>query len=108
MIDKNPNSAWTIVAWLVLGIVILDGIPRLYAAYQYRQAMKAFSERMVELRHRDADPFGWRAAADSNNRRAAADAAAEMEANALKPGERCIGGQRFAYVNDELRDIGTC
>ncbi len=108
MADENRSSAWIIANGILLAAIVLVGIPRLYEAYQYRQAMKAFNQQMVELQRPDADPFGWRAATDKNNRRAAAEQAAKIDANALKPGERCISGQRFAVVNGELRDVSTC
>ncbi len=108
MTDRTPASTWTIIGALVFGIVLLDGIPRLYDAYQYRQAMKEFNRQMVELHKPHADPFGWRAASRANIRRTGPTQAANVDAIALKPGERCISGQRFAVVDGELRDVGTC
>jgi hypothetical protein len=109
MADKETVTPGTIAAGIILASIVIFGIPKLVAAYHYRQAVNQINEGI-----RSSSAQFQQAAAraeqqrQQQQRQLEARRRAEADAIALKPGERCIGKQRFRRVTNGWEQIGTC
>jgi len=94
----SDTSAWKIAGGVFLGLSLFYAVYRVHVAMEQRAAIAEFNRAMAELAKPDADPMGWRAAAQRDASRRAAE-------RALQPGERCIDGQRFERVENGWRQL---
>lgn len=109
MADNETVSAGTIALGIILAAVVIFGIPKLVAAYQYRQAVNEINEGI-----RASSAQFQQATARAQQQRLQqqqqleARRRVEADAAALKADERCIGKQRFRRVPNGWEQIGTC
>lgn len=101
---KQPmDLSWKIAIGIFLGLSLF-GLATCTTMAILGAAVQAEQERQAELAAAELkkalnnpDPFGWRAAAQQQQREQARQEAARY---ALRPGERCIQGKRFRRVDN--------
>lgn len=97
--STNDGLVWKVAIGVFIGMSLcllatctLLGIGASAVAEEQEKAQRTAVEKFIKDAN-DPDPFGWQKRAEQQRRE-------EIRAKALKPGQRCIQGQRFQRVDN--------
>lgn len=96
--NNDPNLVWKIAGGIVLGVLMLSLLQSCRQRVAVANAMEQFNATMEPMRRENQQ----RAKAQQQREQSAREAAT------LKPGERCISGQRLRRLPNGWEQIGTC
>lgn len=106
-VRKEDPWGWEATTWQAWSFFLLAALLLSNAAWFYRLRVAAAESPPVQRSSQQPiakdhnSPYDWQAVEAAARR----DLARPMP---LKPGERCIRGQRFATVDGALQNIGSC